>query len=305
MALNLGYPSFYRALTDNDVRKLFFDKNDSSLTTNWEKAGLRDIEALVTSLTLEDNAENYARVRISYDCRGKDECGFKVDSAVSVFGDGRILFDNSVNPYGNLPALLRIGSQSILPPEYENISWYGLGPCETYPDRRAAGRIGAYSEKVGDALEYYVMPQECGAKMDTVYMTLTNSSGDGFAFFGEKPYTMSALPFEPRELDSMKHSVDTEAREKVVFTLDYAQCGLGNRSCGPDALPQYRLMPEAVRYAYTVKKISAGESFILGYPESVISKIESAERVSLLDIPKEEYRDPSDEDVRRKAGFNV
>ena len=302
---HINRPSFYRALTDNDVRKLFFDKNDRSLTANWETAGLSDIEITPTEIILEDSTENYARVRILYDCKGKNECGFKVESKVSVFGDGRVLFDNSVTPYGNMPVLLRIGSESILPPEYENITWYGLGPCETYPDRRAAGRIGAYTEKVGDALENYVMPQECGAKMDVAYMTLTNSSGEGFAFFGEKPYTMSALPFEPRELDLMKHSVDTEAREKVVFTLDYAQNGLGNRSCGPDALPQYRLMPEAVRYAYTVKKISAGESFILGYPESVISKIESAESVSLLDIPKEEYRDPSDEDVRRKAGFNV
>lgn len=302
---NLNYPSFYKALTDNDVRKLFFDKNNRSLTTNWDIAGLRDIDVSLTSLTIDNIAESYVCVRISYDCIGKNECGFKIDSTVSVFGDGRILFDNAVLPYGNLPVLLRIGSQSIIPPKYENISWYGLGPCETYPDRRSAGRIGTYSEKVGEALQNYVMPQECGAKTDSVYMTLLDSNGCGFAFFGEKKYTMSALPFEPKELDLMKHSIDTEERNKIVFTLDYAQNGLGNRSCGPDVLPQYRLIPEAVRYAYTVKKISKGESFIIGYPEAILSKIQNTESLSLSSVPSEEYRDPSDEDVRRKAGFNV
>ena len=150
------------------------------------------------------------------------------------------------------------------------------------------------------------MPQECGAKMNTSYMTLTDESGEGVGFFGSIPYTMSASPHLPEELDGMMHTCDTLSREKVIFTIDYAQNGLGNRSCGPDVLPQYRLMPHEARYAYTLCHVTAENGIkVTSYDEDILPPVKAFSTSMNSGIPKEEYRDPSDEDVRKKTGFKV
>lgn len=297
-------PSFFRALTDNDLRKLFSDKNDKRSPATWESAGIFDINSETAEASLVLAERTYAKIAVKKRLCGAPETGFDTASTVSVFGDGRILFDNTVTPFGKLPTLLRIGSSTELPSELSSVVWYGFGPHETYPDRCASGRVGTYSEKVGDPLENYVMPQECGAKMNTTHMTLCDNFGKGIFVFGEAPYTMSALPHRPEELDKMKHQPDTVSREKVIFTLDYAQNGLGNRSCGPDVLSEYRLEPKKVRYAYTVMPtVGQGDGLRCSYGEDILPSLsynaENENRIS----ENEEYRDPSDEDVRRATGF--
>ena len=305
VAQNVNTLVFYRALTDNDKRKLMYDTNDRNVNATWESVGLSRITHSCRELKIVELSENLARIGIKYVSSGSESAAFETKTTLTVFGDGKLLFDNTVTPCGNLPTLLRIGASTDLSPEYNKITWYGYGPHETYPDRCSSGRLGVYTEKVGDAYENYAMPQECGAKMMSTYMTLTNDTGEGFCFLGAKPYTMSALPHHPEELDAMLHTTDTLERDKTVFTLDYAQAGLGNRSCGPDVLPKYRLAPEEVRYAYTVYHISCNKKVTLNsYNTAILPHLEEKESAA-LSYTAEEYRDPSDEDVRKKTGFTV
>ena len=304
-ANNVNTPTFYRALTDNDKRKLAYDKNDRSVNSTWESAGLDKIRHVCKEVRATEVCENFARIAININSSGSENAGFKTKTTITVFGNGQILFDNTVTPTGNLPTLLRIGSSTTLSPAYSTITWYGYGPHETYPDRCASGRLGIYKETVGDSYKNYAMPQECGAKMECAYMMLTNDTGEGFCFFGVNPYTMSALPHHPTELDAMMHTTDTLGREKTVFTLDYAQAGVGNRSCGPDVLQKYRVAPEEVRYAYTLCHITNSPDIALNsYGTDTLPPLEEKNNTT-VSYDTEEYRDPSDEDVRKKAGFTV
>jgi beta-galactosidase len=305
VARGLNTPVFYRALTDNDKRKLMYDKNDKGVSATWESAGLNRTVTVCKSISIIKACENFTRIAIKYISSGSESAEFETKTLLTVFGDGRLLFDNTVTPSGDLPSLLRIGSSTTLSPEYSNCSWYGFGPYETYPDRCSSGRLGLYTEKVGDPYENYVMPQECGAKMECTYMMLANASGSGFCFYGVKPYTMSSLSHTPEELDRMTHYPDTLGRDKVVFTVDYAMSGLGNRSCGPDVLPKYRITPEKARYAYTLCYLTGnGDLKLNSYPTDILPAIEEKNSTS-LPYSEEEYRDPSDEDIRKKSGFTV
>ena len=108
------------------------------------------------------------------------------------------------------------------------------------------------------------------------------------------------------ELDKMTHLPDTAAREKVVFTIDFAQAGLGNRSCGPDVLPQYRVEPNAVRYAYTMCCVSRDTALSrIHYSEDILPPVYTSKPASISSNQDMEYRDPSDADIRKKTGFTV
>lgn len=297
----LNTPVFYRALTDNDIRKLASDKKEPN---NWEAVGLDDMKRICREARLDFSCDKYVRFFVNIRSMGKTDAGFDTQSLITVFSDGRVLFDNTVTPMGDLPVLLRIGSMSRLPAELCNVEWYGMGPYESYPDRCSSGRLGRYTEPLGKPLENYVKPQECGAKMKCAYMRISDDAGEGIAFYGALPYTMSALPFTPAELSSMKHMSDTVDREKCVFIIDYAQNGLGNRSCGPDVLPSYRLMPRTVRYAYTLVPAKADDGdFIKGYDSDIMLPLSCCDAHESGVEFDEEYRDPSDEDVRRATGF--
>ena len=104
----------------------------------------------------------------------------------------------------------------------------------------------------------------------------------------------------------MMHLSDTAAREKVVFTIDFAQAGLGNRSCGPDVLPQYRLEPNPARYAYTLCRASKDIALTrIHYSEDILPSLSASRIESISGSTETEYRDPSDADIRQKTGFTV
>ena len=45
------------------------------------------------------------------------------------------------------------------------------------------------------------------------------------------------------------HDLDKVRRSEVVLNLDCRMAGVGNASCGPDLLPQYRIAPDQT-YSY-------------------------------------------------------
>lgn len=44
-------------------------------------------------------------------------------------------------PAGLKPSLPRVGLHALLPHTFEGVTWYGLGPHECYPDRKASGLL--------------------------------------------------------------------------------------------------------------------------------------------------------------------
>jgi len=309
-ASNVNLPSVYRARTDNDARNIIRLANEKKEGTNtpetWDSAGLKNMTFSCTSLKWEQKFSSLVRICVSIYGNGYNGCGFNIETIYSVTGDGRLICDNTITPFGNLPILPRIGAQLELEKEYSNVQWYGFGPWDTYPDRDACGRLGKYYEQCGDSLMYYSVPQECGNKEKCRYMAVTNTFGKGLIVFGAVPYAMSSLPFTAAELDDMKHTPDTYPREKVILYIDYAQNGLGNRSCGPDVLPEYRLHPEKVRFAYTIKAFSGDQDdFKIKYPDFILPNMSEHILKKAGNEGHESYRDPSDEDIRKATGFDA
>ena len=74
----------------------------------------------------------------------------------------------------SLPEIPRFGMKFSLPKDYNDLTWYGRGPHESYWDRKTSAAIGYYSGSVWEQTFQYVRPQETGNKTDVFWMTLSN-----------------------------------------------------------------------------------------------------------------------------------
>ena len=59
----------------------------------------------------------------------------------------------------------------------------------------------------------------------------------------ETPISTSALLYSAKTLDNALHRKDLGPDGSVCVHIDVAQNGIGNHSCGPEPLEEYRLYP--------------------------------------------------------------
>ena len=100
-----------------------------------------------------------------------------------------------------LPFLPRIGLQLHLPEGYEQLTWYGRGPHETYVDRNEGAQVGVYRSTVDEQFVPYVVPQENGNKTDVRWVTLTNTDGMGIHASADRLLEVSVAPLHAGRSD--------------------------------------------------------------------------------------------------------
>ena len=125
--------------------------------------------------------------------------------------------------------------------DYDRLTWYGLGPADTYADRKEGAKLGIYQNKVRDNMAKYLVPQECGNKMGVRYATVTDARGRGMLFAGDA-MNFSALPYTPHELEQAAHDYELPQVHYTVVRAALAQMGVaGDDSWGARVHPQYRI----------------------------------------------------------------
>jgi beta-galactosidase len=163
----------------------------------------------------------------------------------------------------SLADLPRVGVSFALPARFRALRWFGRGPGENYPDRKAASTLGVW-QGTPDELPYLV-PQEFGLRTDCRWfecidpakgetlrieaLSLATPSTEAAAK-GPAALHCSATHHTAHELYAAATATDLQARRELVVHLDAAHRGLGTASCGPDLLPQYQLPAGTYRFSY-------------------------------------------------------
>ena len=89
----------------------------------------------------------------------------------SVDASGKIRVDVHYNGVQGLPEFPVFGMRFIMPTLADKYLYKGLSG-ETYPDRKAGAQEGVY--EISDlSLTQYLVPQECGMRMDTEWLEIT------------------------------------------------------------------------------------------------------------------------------------
>ena len=236
----------WRAPTDND---------EEELASPWSDAGLDHLEPRLNEI-IQEATDNMARVSTSHSYYSQKLGEIFETKMQYTFNDtGETLLETIVNPIKPLPDLARIGVSLTLPPELNQVSWYGRGPLECYSDRKESARIGLYKSSVDDLHESYIIPQENGNRTDVRWIEIRDHDGNGFRSEAN-PIEFSASYYTAKDLFEAKHTNELKKRDYVTLNLDHRMMGLGSASCGPDTLPQYRIKAEPTVFIIRFTPIS-------------------------------------------------
>jgi len=142
----------------------------------------------------------------------------------------------------SLPPLPRLGILIELPREYEQLTWYGRGPWDNYPDRKESCPIGLWKSTVSEQYVHYPRPQDSGNHEDCTMVELKTKKGKKLRIEAvDEPFSFSALPYAAQYIASKTHDYELEDQGKTYLSIDCAVMGLGNSSCGPGVLKKYTI----------------------------------------------------------------
>ena len=147
------------------------------------------------------------------------------------------------------PELPRFGIRMFLNKKMNEVTYFGMGPQESYRDKHQASCHGLFRSKVAQMHEDYIRPQENGSHYDCDYVEIT-SGQYGIAAVSNDSFSFNVSVYTQEELERAPHNYELEESDSTVFCMDYAMNGIGSNSCGPDVLDKYRFAEEAFRFQF-------------------------------------------------------
>ncbi|MGN6333696.1 MAG: glycoside hydrolase family 2 TIM barrel-domain containing protein [Motilibacteraceae bacterium] len=167
---------------------------------------------------------------------------------------GGILVQERAEVPAELDDLPRVGTVLELAPGLEQLTWFGTGPHETYPDRRLAA-VGRWESTVAEQYVPYVRPQENGGHAGVRWLELRDADGRGARLELDEPRQVSATHHRAAALALATHDVELVPAPEVVVHLDAAHRGLGTASCGPDTLDRYLVRGGAFGWSWMLREL--------------------------------------------------
>ena len=238
MIEKIPMPNFWRAPVDNDNGSMaparYAQWKIASMYISHRNGGMFD--NVPTKVEEKNNT-----VKITYTYFMPTTPASKCQVAYTVFGDGTIETKLMYDPVEGLPDMPEFGMMFQFDADYDNLTWYGMGPDETYADRRHGAKLGIYSNKVADNMAKYLVPQECGNKVGVRYARLVDAKGRGILFEGDE-LSFSALPYTPHELENAAHAYELPQVHHTIVRVAMAQMGVGgDDSWGSWVHPEYHI----------------------------------------------------------------
>lgn len=155
-------------------------------------------------------------------------------------------------------SLGRLGLRWRLPETWHEVTWFGAGPGEAYPDSRRAARIGRFHGTVDSLQTPYVRPQENGNRAEVRWAQLAEPAGPGLRIEADPLINFAARRYRDQHLAQARHQCDLVAEPFIYLHTDHAVQGLGTAAVGPGVLPQYRLTARAAEFVLTIAPIVGG-----------------------------------------------
>lgn len=243
-------PNFWRGMTDNDVA------NKTHLRCKeWHKPeyNLSDFKTA--------NEDNNVKISSTYEV---NNCKIEIQYCIS--GDGAMRVKMHFTPASDkeFSEMPRFGMRAILNKAFDQFTWLGRGPGESYMDRKSGELIGLYNGDVWSQLHRYNRPQETGNKCDVEWVSLRDLDGIGIIASSNVPLSVSAwnllqedLEYVPADIER-RHGGSLEKRDLVWFNVDLMQQGVGgDNTWGAPVHSEYTISPIERSYTFIIRPLKA------------------------------------------------
>lgn len=241
--------TLWRAPTDNDGVKQGWMSGVQGTRLRWRKLGLDQLDLRTDRVARRPtvDAETITISRRLVGPRGEA----KHRTVVTVGATGAHFAERIEIPreWADLP---RVGVRFESPAGLDRLEWFGLGPHETYPDRRSSGVVRRWASTVDEQYHEYVVPQEHGSHEATRWFSLTDDRRRGIRIDLGEPMAFAARRHHDAAMTAAHTIAELERADTTEVHIDAAQRGLGTAACGPDTLPPYLVRPGTYRFAWTL-----------------------------------------------------
>ena len=170
----------------------------------------------------------------------------------TINANGTIDLASSFEAQGN--GARRLGFSLNFSSDMSKVSYYARGPRASYIDRLDGEDFGLYETTVKDMYEPFAHPQSNGNRVGLRWLTLTNNEGNGVKVETSGDVAFSLTPWTEREMRDSRHEWELPASNRTVAHFDAIQQGVGNGSCGPGPLNEYKVQ-QGKKYTNTVRFI--------------------------------------------------
>lgn len=257
-------PSFWRPPTDNDVGKAM---------PYWKRFGVQALTSQRRHFSINGDSATVVIETATFLTPPVLDWGWQCHMRYTIDDNGSLEIMVHLKPTGYSPEHVpRVGLNLRASRALNQIRWCGLGPGESYPDKRSAQKIGIWSvDSVEELQTPYEMPQENGNRMDTGWVTFAGANGDGFQarrIYGELEdvmkksgtddwpnFSWAASRHSAQVLEDAKHPTDLVEEGAVLIRLDAKVAGVGTAACGPGVREDHLVHTEPMSFGFMLSRI--------------------------------------------------
>ena len=168
--------------------------------------------------------------------------GADVTVTYSVNDEGNIMVDMDYKPTAtDIPLIPKFGMRMRIPADYTQVTYYGRGPWENYPDRKRSAFIGLYQMPLSEFETEYIRPQDNGNRCDVRFLHIGNEQSK-LTIQGCQPLCIRAWDYGEEDLEQANHPHEINRGRFVNLNIDLNIHGVGGvDTWGQRTLPQYTI----------------------------------------------------------------
>lgn len=236
--------NFWRATVEDDrtgsgrIDERWMNANEGIVADSIEVSENEAGQCVITANLRLPNANNAAATMI-YTVNG--------DGAVTV----NISMDTAATGFGRM---IKFGSMMTLPAGYENVTWYGNGPVESYSDRYSFATRNIFESTVTDFYYPFVKSDDSGNLTGVKWITVQSEDRDQALLIAGNALQAQTLHYQPKDMEKILgvvHPYEVVQKQETYLSVDLESQGLGymlGRS-----MEQYQVSADKTyEYQYTI-----------------------------------------------------
>ncbi|MBN1188036.1 MAG: DUF4981 domain-containing protein [Bacteroidales bacterium] len=229
------------------------DRMEDLKFNTWEKAGLDSLNSKVQYTNFEKLNTKMLRVYfIKTYSNDENTHLFNVYFAYTIYGNGSMEISTKIEPSNYVGTIAKAGLQFTLPKRLNNITWFGKGPYETYPDRSAA-KVSIYESTVDQLFEHYTIPQENGNRSEVRWITLADSGNAGLLIQSYDLFNMSAYNYSDYNITRSENDDQLKPEDKITLNIDFEQTGVGKSYATADSKSPYLVYSQGMNFTLYIR----------------------------------------------------